>query len=447
MAQVRQLKVKKLTKQEATRRHIQHKYLQQLQLEGFSFALGAKDPYGVQGRVLRAVNECKHEGEFLNTNKMQVSEWCRRVRQNGFEITSVHTDYSSSSQNARKFHQAEQERVRKTVLDEKLKSGEVLSVFSDKAGSRITISPTSTRRILKRKLGDQPSLVAAVPKAMKRGGSSSHHNRCRLHEAEYWLSQGQGYVDRMFFGDESKIRFREHKNSKIDIEWVLRGEAEGSNWYECPRWPGQVNLFILQSRNGIELFDIYDNTMKKKDYVALLPKVEAAIRNSHIDCSVYLHDNVWRDASPTDALNRFVGPGKWTQYMGKPCTKPHATEVTPVRKIPTRVPLDRCHCDFPDGPVHAAFNPKLNLVENTFAQIDRVMTQNKIADERANPPRYWIRKGAWKTRFWKRELKKAIEQLNENKQFFKNQYKSYLTRCKAYLHRDSRGKRLKTSKY
>ena len=62
MAQVRQLKVKKLTKQEATRRHIQHKYLQLLQLEGFSFAPGAKDPYGVQMRVVRAVNECKHKG-------------------------------------------------------------------------------------------------------------------------------------------------------------------------------------------------------------------------------------------------------------------------------------------------------------------------------------------------------------------------------------------------
>ena len=116
---------------------------------------------------------------------------------------------------------------------------------------------------------------------------------------------------------------------------------------------------------------------------------------------------------------------------------------TPIRKLPAREPRKRCSCKFPEGPIHAAYNPKLNLVEETFAEIDRQMLRNQIADKKKN--KVWPKKGAGKATFWKKQLVKAVKQVNKNKQYFKNQYATYKNRCKAFI--KSRGKRLKKSKY
>ncbi len=254
-----------------------------------------------------------------------------------------------------------------------------------------------------------------------------------------WKQNSEG----LWCVDESKMTFREHKNKMIDIEWVYRGEAGEANWYEQPRWPGQINLFILQSIEGIELFYIYDNNMKMDDYKELLPQIKQEINKSSANFTCYMHDNAWKGKQPTVDLNMILGRGKWTRYMGKPCRKNHPTMKTPIRKYPVKVQKLRCDCDFPDGPIHAAFNPKLNLVEETFAKIDRQMMQNKIDDEKKNKP--WIAIGSGKKKFWTRQLEKAIHQVNKDKHFFINQHKSYKQRCKAFI--KSRGKRLKTTKW
>ena len=110
----------------------------------------------------------------------------------------------------------------------------------------------------------------------------------------------------MWFADESKMSLREHKNKQIDIEWVPRGTAGQSNWYEKPRWPGQINLFIVQSRNGIELYDIYDRNMNKTIYKETLPKIREAIDNSSGDFTIYMHDNAWKGVQPRAELNRYI---------------------------------------------------------------------------------------------------------------------------------------------
>ena len=103
----------------------------------------------------------------------------------------------------------------------------------------------------------------------------------------------------------------------------------------------------------------------------------------------------------------------------------------------------RCNCKIPDGPIHASYNPKCNLVEETFARIDRQMTENKVKDSKRG--KEWILKGAGKKKFWKKQLIKAIKQVNKDKSFFRNQYDGYKRRCDEFI--KSRGKRLKTSKY
>ena len=116
---------------------------------------------------------------------------------------------------------------------------------------------------------------------------------------------------------------------------------------------------------------------------------------------------------------------------------------TPVTDKPCKVPRKRCNCTFPDGPVHAAYNPKMNLVEETFAEIDRTLLRMKRDDAlRGNS---WLVDRSHRKAFWKRKLRMAIRRVNNNKEFFKAQYAGYKKRCNAFI--KSRGKRLKTSKY
>ena len=156
-----------------------------------------------------------------------------------------------------------------------------------------------------------------------------------------------------------------------------------------------------------------------------------------------MHDNAWRGSQPKAELNEYIGRNKWTQYMGTPCWKLHPTMRTPITKKPVRTPRLRCNCKFPKGPIHAAYNPKMNLVEETFAKIDRQMLKNQREDAKRN--KHWPQKGAGKEKFWKKQLEKAVNQVNRDKDFFKKQYKSYKERCQKFI--ASKGKRLKTTKY
>ena len=384
-----------------------------------------------------------HGRAKLKTNRQQVSDWVARVRKNNYRVTSVQQDYSKSSQNRRKLFDNEIQYIRQTVRKDELKCNELVSVFSDKKNRQVTVSASTVRRCLKRPFRDEPSMVAARPKGMKVGGKTAHHNKCRRIEAEYWNKQSQKKIEGIWFADESKITFRKHLNRQIDIKWVLRGEATEANWYEKPRHPGQINLFLVQSIDGIELYDIYKNNMGLTEYKELLPQIRQEINKSDAPFTCYMHDNAWKGSQPKAQLNRHIGRGKWTQYMGAPCWKLHKTMRTPKTNKPARTPRLRCNCSFPKGPIHAAYNPKMNLVEETFAKIDRHMLKNQRADSKRNKP--WPQKGAGKETFWKKQLTKAIHQVNNDKQFFKNQYRTYKERCEKFI--KSRGKRLKISKY
>ena len=103
------------SKAEITRRAIQHEYLRLLAESGFSFNQGDREPWGLQSKVMEAVNKIRYGRDKLNTNRQQVSDWVFRARENGYQETSVQQDYSRSSQNMRKFHDFEQQLIRNTV--------------------------------------------------------------------------------------------------------------------------------------------------------------------------------------------------------------------------------------------------------------------------------------------------------------------------------------------
>ena len=438
MTAKRDIKWRRDSKLVATRRTIQHEYLRMLNEADFSFRSGDKEPYGLQRRVMESVNQQFYGPTRMNTNSQQVSDWVRRVRENNYEVTSCKQDYSESSQNSRLFYEAEQKRIRDFIREEKLKCSEIESVWSDKEQKLITVSASSARRIMKKQLGDEPSHVAAKPKARKVGGMTAHHNKARLTEARYWNNKTQDEIDGMVFADESKMRFREHPNKQIDIEWCFRGDASEVNWHEAPRHCTQINLFIVISKQGILMYDLYDKNMTKADYEEKLPIIREKLDEAqNFEMSYYMHDNAWRGARPTRTLNQFIGEGRWTQYMGAPCKKNHKTMRTPKSNRPCKVPKLRCGCDFPDGPIHAAYNPKLNLAENVFAELDRQLLKNKRADNAKG--KTWLIQRTKRRAFWKRQVRRAIRQVNKKKEFFENQYIGFKTRCQAFI--ASRGKK------
>ena len=177
MASSRNVKWRKDSKLIATRRTIQHEYLRMLNESNFSFLPGAKEPHGLQRKVMRSVNEQFYGNTRMKTTPQQVSEWVRRVRENNYDVTSCKQDYTESSQNSRLFHDAEQKRIRDFIRDEKLKCTEIESVWSDKKQKLIAVSASSARRALKKQLGNEPSHVAAKPKAFKVGGLTAHHKK------------------------------------------------------------------------------------------------------------------------------------------------------------------------------------------------------------------------------------------------------------------------------
>ena len=431
-----------ISKLVTTRRVIQHEYLKLLNEHDFSFQAGDKEPFGLQRKVLDAVNRQFFGTERLKTNKQQVSVWVAKVRENNYQPTACEQDYSQSSKNYQKFGRADQQRVREIVRNQKLTCNDVTTIFSDIKQEDVTISRESVRRFMKMRFDDEPSHVAAVPKPNRIGGLTAHHSRARLKEARFWKRKSRAVINGIWFADESKMMFTVKKNKQIDIQWVFRGDASEANWYDAPRWPGQINLFIAISIRGVEMFELYDKNMGIAEYKQKLPVLGALI-STRPDFTFYMHDNAWRGVHPVAELDEHIGRGKWTQYCGKPCTTNSKTMRTPIRKIPVKVPKKRCTCVFPRGPIHASFNPKMNLAEEAFAELGRIIHKNQQADEIAG--RKWIKRGPGKKALWKRQIRKAIKQLNKNPLFFHNQYDTFKKRCDAYI--ESRGKRLKTSKW
>jgi len=442
----RHLHINPLTEKEATNMLIQTTAFELLQ-EDPTFNFGDDDiPRGLMAEVGRRVNAIQNPqtGNKLKTSKQTVSNVITKMQRSGWGFVAPQMDRRQTRYNKTIFDESEQVSIRTAVKEKKLKVGQLGTQFSKKKGKDVVISSATARRILKRPLAGKPSMWPAVPKRMKIGGRTDHHRRCRLFQALWIIDKGQDYVDGMIMADESKMRFKINMNRQVDIEWVYRGEAEESNWYEAPRHPGQINLFLLISKNGIELHELYHKNMNKDHYKRLLRSVGQVSKDADIDFSCYLHDNLWRGKQPAHELNKFIGKGKWTQYMGAPCKKNHETQTYKSGK-PRRVDKPVCTCEFPTGPVHAAYNPKTNLVEEAFAEIDAQIKRNHTADQKLTPPVKWIEKGVGKKKFWVKQLNRAIKQVGANKQFFIKLYDGYLARAQLYV--QSRGKRLRLSKY
>jgi hypothetical protein len=149
-----EIKFKQMARRVAARQAIQLEFLKLLREKDFSFDDTCKEPLGIQKIVTANINQIEYKGERFNVSRQYVSDWVARVRNNGYQLTQVVSDYSESSQNRRQFYEAEQRRIRDKVFNNELKCGEVLTVYSDKKEREVEVSKSSVWRILKRKLQD-----------------------------------------------------------------------------------------------------------------------------------------------------------------------------------------------------------------------------------------------------------------------------------------------------
>jgi transposase len=152
MVQRSLIKFKRMSKRVAARQAIQLEFLKLLREHDFSFDDTQKEPLGIQKMVAKNVNKMKYGDGTFNVTRQYVSDWVARVRNNGYQLTQVTTDYSATSQNARRFFDGEQRRIRQKAFDGELKCDEVVTVFSDKKQREIGVSKSSVWRALKRKL-------------------------------------------------------------------------------------------------------------------------------------------------------------------------------------------------------------------------------------------------------------------------------------------------------
>ncbi len=171
-------------KRVATRRAIQDEFLVQLASKGFKPGPNSKESWGIQLAVFKAVNKTRYSEGYLETSRETVRTWTDKVRKNGYKPTPLLSDYSGSSQNARKLSAADQRKIRAEVYKKELKCDEVVTIYSDEKQTHISVSKSTVRRILKRKFEDEPSMHPAVPKPMRIGGNTAHHARCRFTEAK-----------------------------------------------------------------------------------------------------------------------------------------------------------------------------------------------------------------------------------------------------------------------
>ena len=119
-----------------------------------------------------------------------------------------------------------------------------------------------------------------------------HHNKVKLIEAKYWNNKFQEEIDGIVFADESKMRFCEHHNKRIDIEWCFRGDSSEVNWHEAPRHCTQINLFLVITKSGILMYDLYNKNMSKADYEEKLPTLREKLdEEENFEMTYYMHDN------------------------------------------------------------------------------------------------------------------------------------------------------------
>ena len=64
------LRFRETSRLETTRRAIQHEFIKELTQAGFTFSQGEPEPRGIQGKVLRSVNEMYHGRQKLKTNRL-----------------------------------------------------------------------------------------------------------------------------------------------------------------------------------------------------------------------------------------------------------------------------------------------------------------------------------------------------------------------------------------
>ena len=209
------------------------------------------------------------------------------------------------------------------------------------------------------------------------------------------------------------------------------------------------NLYLAIYRGGVLTYHFFVEPYNEKFYASvLLPKLSAALKEKKeqegFEPTVVHHDNCLNGKKDVRALNKHVGKGLWTTYVGKPCKEkvgvrrvecfhrkgPKVGQLRCVQNRSVYKPKDPCVCDFEKESTRATATqapancPHLNLTELALNQLLNIVKKNHRDKSIPYGP------GAKAKKF---AVEAAIHELDDDKEWFEQAYKFLPNRWQAVV--------------
>ena len=209
------------------------------------------------------------------------------------------------------------------------------------------------------------------------------------------------------------------------------------------------NLYLAIYRGGVLTHHFFAEPYNEKFYASvLLPKLSKALKDKKdeegFEAKVCHHDNCLNGKKNSSALDKHLGKGVWTTYTGRPCKikvgvrrtecyhrkGPKVGQLKCVQNRPIYQPKDPCECNFEKATTRATATqapancPHLNITELAFNQLLYIVKRNHRDKSFPYGPGAALKKLA---------VEKAIQELDEDKEWFQEAYKFLPNRWKVVV--------------
>lgn len=187
-------------------------------------------------------------------------------------------------------------------------------------------------------------------------------------------------------------------------------------------WSAVMRALRIGLRSGMVTFSMYS-------HADLCGAIDIMKNNGEF--SVYQHDNLFRERRPDAYLTSTFGDGLWSATPPAPCKDiigertiqckyPRTSErrgESYARRISISKHKIRCRCSFPPT-AFPTCSPDLNMTENAFQWLTVWMRRKASSDG-------WPRD----TRALEERLQRAVDELNEDRDWFASAFDSLKRRC------------------
>ncbi len=286
------------------------------------------------------------------------------------------------------------------------------------------------------RVAEKENLVIATPKVIRIRVYSDHHKRMRVYYAHWWLGLSAEEKRGVWFSDEMGVPVAIPYNVKNDIVYCEKGKQSETNVRHATKGDTH-NVFSLHwclNQDGVCYATMYEGTMSvdffHKTLRKFMPEAVAKYHGGIHELTNFYHDHVTNssDLYKPSIMNQSVGNDLWIQFAPKGCRQPNGRiYIEPVgrRKGYWRnqsKAADVCNCDPTNDGCHVpSASPQLNLAEYAQGYLRKLL--------------YDYCGGRWSgsPKSKMRMMQQCINNLNENKQYFKKLYLMMDVECRDVI--------------